>query len=75
MRLRGKPISELAHFLWTRGLWLVFLEFTVIRMLITFNVHPSMLGFLQVIWSIGIGMIVLSAWCGYPRERCSHSAW
>jgi uncharacterized membrane protein len=68
MRLRGKPISELAHFLWTRGLWLVFLEFTVVRVLITFNVHPSMLGFLQVIWSIGIGMIVLSALVRLPSR-------
>jgi len=68
MRLRGKPISELAHFLWTRGLWLVFLEFTVIRMLITFNVHPSMLGFMQVIWVIGIGMIVLSALVRLPSR-------
>jgi uncharacterized membrane protein len=68
MRLRGKPISELTHFLWTRGLWLVFLEFTVIRMLITFNVHPSMLGFLQVIWVIGIGMVVLSALVRLPSR-------
>jgi len=68
MRLRGKPIAELAHFLWTRGLWLVLLEFTVIRMLITFNVHPSMLGFLQVIWVIGIGMIVLSALVRLPSR-------
>jgi len=68
MRLRGKPISELAHFLWTRGLWLVFLEFTVVRVLITFNVHPSMLGFLQVIWAIGAGMIVLSALVRLPSR-------
>ena len=68
MRLRGKPIPELAHFLWTRGLWLVFLEFTVVRVLITFNVHPSMLGFLQVIWSIGIGMIVLSVLVRLPSR-------
>ena len=68
MRLRGKPVSELAHFLWTRGLWLVFLEFTVIRLLITFNLHPSMLGFLQVIWVIGIGMILLSALVRLPSR-------
>jgi len=68
MRLRGKPVSELVHFLWTRGLWLVFLEFTVVRVLITFNVHPSMLGFLQVIWAIGAGMIVLSALVRLPSR-------
>jgi len=68
MRLRNRPIPELAHFLWTRGLWLVFLEFTVVRVLITFNVHPSMLCFLQVIWSIGIGMIVLSVLVRLPSR-------
>lgn len=68
MRLRGKPIPELARFLWTRGLWLVILEFTVVRLLITFNVHPSMLGFLQVIWAIGAGMIVLSALVRLPSR-------
>jgi len=68
MRLRGKPVGELSHFLWTRGLWLVFLEFTVVRLLITWNVHPSMLAFLQVIWAIGIGLIVLAALVRLPSR-------
>jgi uncharacterized membrane protein len=68
MRLRGKPVGELAHFLWTRGLWLVFLEVTVVRLLITWNVHPSMLAFLQVIWAIGVGLIVLAALVRLPSR-------
>src|SRR5437763_8102349 len=28
----GKSRSELSRFLWTRGLWLIFLEFTLVRM-------------------------------------------
>jgi uncharacterized membrane protein len=65
-RLRGKPIPELARFLWTRGLWLVFLELVVLRGFIWFNFHPSMLAQLQVIWAIGLGMIVLAALVRLP---------
>ena len=65
-RLRGTPIPELARFLWTRGLWLVFLELSLFRVLIWWDVHPSLLAMLQVIWAIGIGMIVLSALVRLP---------
>jgi uncharacterized membrane protein len=60
-RLRGKPASTLARFLWTRGAWLVFLELTVVRTLLWFNWHLSLLAHLQVIWAIGASMIVLAA--------------
>ena len=65
-RLRGKPKEALARLLWTRGLWLVFLEFTVVRTVVWFNWHPSLLAFLQVIWAIGVGMIVLAALVRLP---------
>ncbi|HMF87109.1 MAG TPA: heparan-alpha-glucosaminide N-acetyltransferase domain-containing protein, partial [Gemmatimonadaceae bacterium] len=59
--LRGKPKTELSRFLITRGIWLIVLEFTVLRVIIFFNFdYPSFLGFLQVIWVIGWGMIVLA---------------
>ena len=67
-RLRGKPGSELSHFLWTRGLWLVFLELTLIRGLVSFNLRLSMLAFLQVIWVIGVGMIVLAGLVKLPTR-------
>jgi uncharacterized membrane protein len=67
-RLRGKPVPELSHFLWTRGLWLVFLELTLIRGLVSFNLHLSMLAFLQVIWAIGVGMIALAALVRLPSR-------
>jgi uncharacterized membrane protein len=55
-----KSKKELAWYLFTRGLWLVIAEFFIIVLGWTFN--PSYPFFnLQVIWAIGISMIVLSA--------------
>jgi uncharacterized membrane protein len=65
--LRGKPRGDLSRFLVTRGLWLIFLEFTVLRVIIFFNFdYPVFLGFLQVIWVIGWGMIVLAGLIHLP---------
>ena len=57
--LKGKSRSELAKFLLTRGLWLIFLEFTVIRFALFFNVDYSFLGLAEVIWVFGVSMILL----------------
>ncbi|MEX1274639.1 MAG: heparan-alpha-glucosaminide N-acetyltransferase domain-containing protein, partial [Bacteroidota bacterium] len=54
---RGKTVPELSKFLWTRGLWLVFLELTVIGFAWSFM--PGW-GFGGVIWSLGWSMVVLS---------------
>ena len=52
--------KELSVFLFTRGLWLVFLELFVVTLGWTFNpAYP--IHNLQVIWAIGISMMVLSA--------------
>ena len=59
--LRGKPKGELSRFLITRGLWLIVLELTVLRVIIFFNFDFTVVtGLLQVIWVIGWGMIVLA---------------
>src|SRR6476620_117129 len=58
---RGKSKRELSRFLITRGLWLVILEVTLVRLLVTFCVDPKLLLFLQVIWVIGLSMVVLAA--------------
>ncbi|HEU0253291.1 MAG TPA: heparan-alpha-glucosaminide N-acetyltransferase domain-containing protein [Pyrinomonadaceae bacterium] len=65
---RGKSTGELSRFLVTRGLWLIFLEVTVVRIFVTFNFDPRTLGFLQVIWVIGVSMIVLAALIHLPLE-------
>ncbi|MEJ7622644.1 MAG: heparan-alpha-glucosaminide N-acetyltransferase domain-containing protein [Pyrinomonadaceae bacterium] len=57
----GKSNRELAWFLVTRGLWLVLLEFTVVRLGIVFNLDYSFFGLAQVIWVIGVSMIIMAA--------------
>jgi len=52
--------KELSFFLATRGAWLVFIELFVLSLFRTFN--PTYAYFnLQVIWTIGLSMIALSA--------------
>ena len=58
---RGKTKPELSWFLFSRGLWLVLLEITIIRWFgwaFSFDMHFIGIG---VIWAIGWSMIVLSA--------------
>jgi uncharacterized membrane protein len=58
---RGKSKSEVSRFLVTRGIWLIVLELTLVRLGMWFSVDGRMFGFLQVIWVIGVSMIVLGA--------------
>ena len=64
---RGKTKGELSRFLITRGLWLIVLEVTVVRFGILFHPDYRFLGFLQVIWVIGISMIVLAGLIHLPK--------
>lgn len=64
---RGKTKAELSRFLWTRGLWLIVLELTVVRCAVAFNCdYGQFPGFLQVIWAIGVSMVVLAALIHLP---------
>src|SRR5437773_138075 len=59
-KTRGKSTAELSWFLFSRGLWLVFLELTVIRCfgwLYNFDFHFIGVG---VIWAIGWSMVALA---------------
>jgi uncharacterized membrane protein len=67
-RQRGTPIPKLSRFLWTRGLFLVFLDLTVVRLLVYFNANLVFLANLQVIWAIGIAMVVLAALVHLPQR-------
>ncbi len=51
--------ARTAWFLFTRGLWLVIVEIVIVNFGWTFDVTYSLL-ILQVIWAIGISMIILA---------------
>ena len=67
-RQRGTSIPELSRFLWTRGLFLIFMELTVVRLLATFDANLVFLANLQVIWAIGCAMVVLAALVHLPQR-------
>ena len=67
-RLTGRHCTraQLSWFLFTRGLWLAVLEVTLMSFVWTFNVRYEQGLFLQVIWAIGVSMIVLAALVHLP---------
>jgi len=60
----GASKRELSMFLFTRGLWLVFIEFVVVNWSWQFDYSFS---FGQVIWVIGASMIILALLVQLPR--------
>ncbi|RYD87304.1 MAG: DUF1624 domain-containing protein, partial [Sphingobacteriales bacterium] len=62
-----KTKKELSLFLLTRGLWLVFMELTIVGFGWSFDFEFHLFFFLQVIWAIGWSMVILSAlvWARY----------
>lgn len=54
-----KGMKELSNFLLKRGVWLILLEFTIVNFSWFFNIHFSLIA-LTVIWSLGVGMILLA---------------
>jgi uncharacterized membrane protein len=59
-RLRS-GVEGLAWFAFTRGLWLVIMELTIVRLVGWFNVEfLEFFAELQVIWAIGVSMMVLA---------------
>ncbi len=68
LSLRKKSKRELSGFLFSRGLWLIFLEVTVTRCLgwqFNFDYH---LNLLMVLWALGWAMITLSALVCLPAS-------
>jgi uncharacterized membrane protein len=63
---RGATPAEMSRYLTSRGLWLIVLELTVIRALITFDVLPHGSYVFQTIWALGWSMIALAALVHLP---------
>ena len=62
---KGK--RELSAFLLKRGLWLVFLELTIVNFAWFFNIHFTLV-LLVVIWALGVSMIVLAGLIHLPKK-------
>jgi uncharacterized membrane protein len=65
-RARGATPRELSWFLVSRGVWLIVLELTIIRALITFDVLPRGVLIGQTIWALGWSMIALAGLIHLP---------
>jgi uncharacterized membrane protein len=66
LSLRKKSVGELSRFLFTRGLWLIFLELVVLRCFAyQFNADYRVT-MLIVLWALGWAMITLSALVHLP---------
>src|SRR5580704_17591012 len=63
---RSGSKAQLSRFLWTRGLWLLVLEFTVMRLAYNFNFSLRFPFLLLVLWALGASMLALSALINLP---------
>jgi uncharacterized membrane protein len=55
---QGKSLPQVSYFFWTRGLWLIFLELTVLRFAWDFTF--ASVPFVQVIWALGWSMVAMA---------------
>ena len=62
-----KSKKELSLFLITRGLWLILVEITIVNLVLTFDIHYTFFA-LEVIWAIGISMVILGLVIWLPFE-------
>jgi uncharacterized membrane protein len=63
---RGRTKQQLSTFLLTRGLWLVVLEITVMRLAYNFTLSPRYPMLLLVLWALGACMIGLAVLVWLP---------
>lgn len=54
----GRTKIQLSKFLWTRGLWLVVLELTALRLAMNFSLFSGVV-LLSILWALGWSMVAL----------------
>ena len=59
--------QELSKFLFTRGLWLIFVEIVIMNLIWWFDISFGFVN-LQVIWAIGLCMIIMSLLIYLPNK-------
>ncbi|RLA48008.1 MAG: hypothetical protein DRR06_00805 [Gammaproteobacteria bacterium] len=64
----GRTNGDISRFLLTRGIWLVFVELTLVGFGWNFNLGSSYAPVLQVIWVLGVSMITLAGLIWLPRS-------
>ena len=62
----GRTRAQLARFLLTRGIWLIFLELTLMQLLYNFGISSQYPIFLLVLYVLGACMIILAALIWLP---------
>jgi uncharacterized membrane protein len=70
--MKTQSIEQTRHFLLKRGLFLILLEFTLVNFAWTATFPPEVI-YLQVIWAIGLSMVILSMCIGQPKRFYSVS--
>jgi uncharacterized membrane protein len=65
---RSRSRGQLSRFLWTRGLWFIALELTVMRFAYNFNFSLRFLILLLILWIFGICMLAMAALVYLPMR-------
>lgn len=64
---RQQSTGQVSRYLLKRGMWLIFLELVIVNLGWTFDLTFSF-RFLQVIWAIGVSMVILAGLVHLPKE-------
>jgi len=64
---QARSVRDVSRFLAARGTWLVLIEFTVVRIAWSFDLHFNYF-VAQVIFAIGMSMVALAAFVHLPRS-------